>query len=57
MEIPEKEIRSFSRISHERNHLMEAEEEEKVPRYKARIHARPEIPIAEKESCMETEKE
>ncbi len=57
MEILEKEICSFLRISHERNHLMETEEEEKVPRYKAGIHACPERPIAEKSLCLEAEEE
>ncbi len=57
MEIPEKEVCSFLRISSKGNRHMEAQEKEKIPFCKVGICAHPERPVAEKSSHVELEEE
>ncbi len=47
----------YEKFAFERNHLMEAEEKEKVPHYKSGIRAHLERSVAEKGSHMETKEE
>ncbi len=38
MEAPEKEVHSFSKISSERSHHIEAQEEETAPNFLSKVH-------------------